>query len=64
MKFFIFKTVKCISVKRFFTNTSLFLALLGTASPLKNFHIHFLVLSLHSTKNLNINHPRLLKPGK
>ena len=24
----------------------------------------FLVLSLHSTKNLNINHPRLLKPGK
>ena len=37
MQFFIFKTVKCVCIKRFYTNTLLFVALLGTASPLKMF---------------------------
>ena len=45
--FFIFKTVRCVIVKRFCTNTWLFLALLGTASPLKTFY-----MSLNITKHL------------
>ena len=43
--FFIFKTVLCLWVKRFYTNTLLFFFLLGTRSPLRKSYI-----SLHSTK--------------
>ena len=44
--FVIFKTIKCVSVKRFYTNNLLgFFALLGTASP--TFY-----MSLHITQNL------------
>ena len=40
MQFFIFKTVRCVWVKRFYTTTLLgFFALLGTSSPLKTFYV-------------------------
>ena len=39
--FVIFKTVKCVSVKRFYIDALLFSALLGTASLLKNFTFIF-----------------------
>ena len=56
MQFFIFKTVGCIWVKRFYTNTLLFFALLGTASHLETFY-----MSLHNTK---YKPPWLFKLGK
>ena len=42
---FMFRTVRCVWFKRFYANTLLFFALLGTASRLKTFY-----MSLHSTK--------------
>ena len=48
MQIFIFKTVRCVWVERFYTNILLlFFVLVETASPLKTFN-----KSLHSTNNL------------
>ena len=52
--FFIFKTVRCVWVKRTWTNTLLIFALLGTASSLKTFH-----MPLHSTKRKTRKRRRL-----
>ena len=46
---FISKTVRCVWIRRFYTNTLLVcFALFGTASPLKTFY-----MSLHSHKNFH-----------
>ena len=47
MQFFIFKTVRCLWLKRCYTITLILFALIGTASPVKKTY-----KKLHSTKNL------------
>ena len=43
--FFILKTVRCVRVKIFFTNTLLFFNQLGTASPQKTLLCHYIALT-------------------
>ena len=52
MRFFIFKVARFVRVKRFYTSTLLFFALLGTAFPLKTFCHYIARMLLHSTKIL------------
>ena len=42
--FLLFKTVRCVWVKRFYANTLLFFVLLGTVSPLKTFYICYCIV--------------------
>ena len=53
--FFIFQTVKCVSVKRFYINTLLCLPCLGQLLLWKNAK----VITQHQKSKENINHPRL-----